>query len=1703
MKVLLMVSLCYIATSLCAMVPVSHHHQNKYHHLTVPIAHHFKDTNIPVVFWLDSPVYVTNQSTQLDALHAIVLTHSDWMVAVFRSSLRCMRCRTRLQNVFIAATVRSLQTLLASLEYDCFYPTGRYIFIVTEQLALEATDVVTFESKPFVMVRTVGNETRYSGLEVKIFNHIAAKLNVSIVYTSPPNNTRWGILLPHNSTGQMGMLQRNEADVGFGSVGRSIERDHYLRSSVPSIVSQLSMTIPPRLPYTALEKLFLPLRLSAWLLVAAGYTTILCLYVVLFRGKHRPRRERIPGLYYTFWTILMGGPGREVHRHSTRLYVVSLVLNALIVRNLYQSALFQRLKSNDLMAANLHTYQDINEAGLSYYMFTTTVRFYADNPEVNGSIRAFANENIDWDEVMYNISQHRLKGVIPLSLESIAYYVKHRGQQQKGAMVYVSEHTAISYYVAFHFPRRTALQQPFDRLLHRLQAGGFILHWRAEYRNNPNGAKNYEQQDGVVPTPLQLQQVAGGFYLWALGLLVASVAFVGEIAVSKRCYCSAGKLIPLVDAARATEHLQAPLKHHFQYPTFPVNFRAESSENGTTTTRELFEINDLMRENSGWLIGTVSGRLPIVTNPYASFYNVFFADGYDAMGKILQTLNYTDYDPTGRCLLVINAAYETDHMVQLVAILWQLRMVNVALIVQEAATDADSYRAYSYDPYREGKCELLEPLLLDQFVAGGWQSLHRWYRDKMENFHGCSLSVGTFAAKPYSMVRRDGNATIRYGMEVSIVENVARWFNFTIDYHSPAGTVKWGIIRAANSTGMMGMIQRNEVAFGFGCMGYNEYRNRYLTVGLPSFITQLSMAAPPARPFTWLEKLFAPFTLEAWLCIALCYAGYLMLTVLVFDSRLVTTVEHFRNPAYNVWVMLMGGPSRPVRQTSIRLFLAGFVLNALVIRTMYHSAMFELLQATTTLGSDLNTFQQINAAHMLYYMYITTSFYYKDNPLVRGRIRILWDETKDWDELMYDISHYRLNGVFVIPLDAIEYYVKNVGQRGLVYVSSHTSINYNPGFVYPKASPLTEPFSALIGRYQAAGLVPIWREQFRDTRYWNNVKQHPEPISLRWSHLSGGFYLWACLLVLSSLVLASLLTPIVQTHYRVPEGFVAVRVQNGGHSNPSHQQKDLIDGLMRTGHDWLAVSFDDLPAAKRRPAYYGVFLVADYRSLCTLLDGMTPGAYQFDGLYTIVIEQRRPKLHDVMERLWSCRLLNVVVIVSEKRANEDEERYVAYTYHPYREHRCGSVEPYAVGQYANGTWTELVRWFAKRTDNFNGCPLVIGTIHIIPCSIIERDGPGGSTTHKGIEVSQVDDLSRRFNFTPQYRISNGSTRWGFARAVNSTGLMGWIQRGEVDFGLGSIGISLSRVQHLRPGIASRFGQLAMAIPPKRPDSSVEKLIKPFSRQTWLCVVLGLAGISTLAWALFGIGWRRVADRLRHPCYTVWVLTMGGPCGALRMDSTRLFVVSLVLNMLVVRTLYHAAMFERLQASASLASELDTLEQINRAGKMYIMHKTITLFFNDNPLVGPRRIRRTLHDNENWEELLYQLSRPGSDFVVTLPLDCIKYYVQQYGNRGLVYVGKHNGITYNTAFFYPQTTALQAPFSARVLAYHSAGLVDHWAQPFEDGRYWSNAKADPEPTSLAWSHLSGAFYLCGTMHLLAVCVFVAELGWARKWRKASE
>ncbi|XP_058056006.1 uncharacterized protein LOC131207411 [Anopheles bellator] len=318
-----------------------------------------------------------------------------------------------------------------------------------------------------------------------------------------------------------------------------------------------------------------------------------------------------------------------------------------------------------------------------------------------------------------------------------------------------------------------------------------------------------------------------------------------------------------------------------------------------------------------------------------------------------------------------------------------------------------------------------------------------------------------------------------------------------------------------------------------------------------------------------------------------------------------------------------------------------------------------------------------------------------------------------------------------------------------------------------------------------------------------------------------------------------------------------------------------------------------------------------------------------------------------------------------------------------------------------------------------------------------------------------------------------------------------IQRHEVDFGFSSLGFQLSRYTYLKSGAPSFMSQMSIFTPPKRPYTSFEKLFQPFTIDAWLCIGLGytIFAALTLLWVKVKI--IAVCETMLHPMYTLWVLLMGGSTGTLRLNSSRIFVIGFVINTLIIRTLYQAAMFERLQASALLAPNLHTLSAINKAGYHYTMFRSTVEFYSQNPMIPRSKIKLIQNDSINMDELCYQLSQDRLDGVLALPFDIVAYYVKRNGKRGIVYVSKYTGFAYNTAFHYPKSTPLLESFDALIYQLHAAGLTQHWAEQYRDDRYWKNAKEQPEPSRLKWNQISGGFYLCGILLLLATLCFVAE------------
>ncbi|KFB42370.1 AGAP013416-PA-like protein [Anopheles sinensis] len=567
---------------------------------------------------------------------------------------------------------------------------------------------------------------------------------------------------------------------------------------------------------------------------------------------------------------------------------------------------------------------------------------------------------------------------------------------------------------------------------------------------------------------------------------------------------------------------------------------------------------------------------------------------------------------------------------------------------------------------------------------------------------------------------------------------------------------------------------------------------------------------------------------------------------------------------------------------------------------------------------------------------------------------------------------------------------------------------------------------------------------------------------------------------------------IVAAHYRELGAYVNIRVRNGNSSLATLDQQDLINGLVSSSAEMsTTVVFNDLPIEEGNPAYYNVFLVQNYESLCDLLNGMNYKTHHFHGLYTIFIQELSPdSVEEVVQKLWSLWIINVVVIVQERI-----EETVAYTYDPYKEDKCDTAEPIAIGRYIDGTWsTSVSDWFPDRTMNFHGCPLKVGVVEVKPYSMFRQEG--NLTVYYGLEVYVAETIAKRLNFSIQYEMPKDNIKWGMLQPGNSTGLVGMIQRREVSFGFGSLGFSHSRHTFLKWSTPSHVTQMIMGIPPKRPYTSLEKLFQPFTIGAWICIACGYTIFGLITLVLVKLDLSHTPEYLPNPLYTLWVLLMGGSGTHFRLDSWRIFIIGFIINTLVIRTLYQAGMFERLQASASLASDLDTIEAINKSGLHYTMFRSTTQFFKDNPLIPSSNIRVIQNDQQDWDEILYALSQDKLGGVIPLPLDGIAYYVKRFGKHGIVYVGKHTGFTYPIGMHFPKTTPLQEPFNTWIHKLHAFGLIRYWTEEFHDNRYWTNDKEKPEPASLKWNQISGAFFMCGVMLLMATVVFFGEL---QQWK----
>lgn len=132
---------------------------------------------------------------------------------------------------------------------------------------------------------------------------------------------------------------------------------------------------------------------------------------------------------------------------------------------------------------------------------------------------------------------------------------------------------------------------------------------------------------------------------------------------------------------------------------------------------------------------------------------------------------------------------------------WELYIVNVNVVTYDPSNLHRAFM-YTYFPYAPNHCGLVKPVITGIFESplNTFVNDVKIFPSKVDNFHGCNLTVGTFDVPPYVILNKQENGTYFLdGFEGIMIRILSKRLNFSMIVKQPQG--RWGKFNFENSTG--------------------------------------------------------------------------------------------------------------------------------------------------------------------------------------------------------------------------------------------------------------------------------------------------------------------------------------------------------------------------------------------------------------------------------------------------------------------------------------------------------------------------------------------------------------------------------------------------------------------------------------------------------------------------------------------------------------------------------------------------------------------------------------------------------------------------------------------------------------------------------------------------------------------------------------
>ncbi|XP_058127321.1 uncharacterized protein LOC131291005 [Anopheles ziemanni] len=528
------------------------------------------------------------------------------------------------------------------------------------------------------------------------------------------------------------------------------------------------------------------------------------------------------------------------------------------------------------------------------------------------------------------------------------------------------------------------------------------------------------------------------------------------------------------------------------------------------------------------------------------FFNIAFIDGYAAFDQLFRSLDPAYNDFSGYYLIVLTAIGQLlpQTLQRIFAFLWSLNVVNVNIVTADLEDHSrwQSVLMYTYYPYRAGACEQIKPHLVHRFRKGQrLDEVVEIFPNKLDDFHGCRITVGTFHLPPYMLIRQNlSNAStelswitsnaddleLGHGVEGDLLVALARKLNFTIRLVVPDDRELWGVAGELgpngtfpDATGCIRLVVSERVNLTFGRFAIRGDLNLAMKHSRSYYTVPMVFALSAGRPYTPFEKLFRPFARSTWLgMVSLLLIGVAVIAILG-STCIPESVRSFvygrgvRLALLNLLIVLFGGsmvrlPSRNFARTLLS-FWMGYCL---VLRSLYQGSLFEYLQEKKNFSHPQTVLGLLAESYSVYSMR-GAARNLDLVPRVSSQVSWLPDDDVHVEGLLHDLRSYRFRGALFTDIDRVAFFNRHHFRGGYVHIVREVLVHLPIGFYYPKKSCLVNVFDREIDNILMSGFVTHRLQHYVTYDFFHRQPYYHVPSPLTNDQLIGCYETLAVLLV--------------------------------------------------------------------------------------------------------------------------------------------------------------------------------------------------------------------------------------------------------------------------------------------------------------------------------------------------------------------------------------------------------------------------------------------------------------------------------------------------------------------------------------------------------------------------------------------------------------